>query len=152
MRYYFVNTDAISLGGISPHDKWFEFGYAFSGGPESFGASLGRMAPGDICLMYANGTGIVGVGKVTTPWDGKAYDNPLVYTIPFRDVEYRIRVNWLQDFRRNPVACRELRSRLGWNPSRSLQLVKRKQDIAILQQMIEDHRAATTSHDVQPVV
>jgi hypothetical protein len=57
-NYFFINTDSKSLGKKSPHDKWFEYGYAFTGGPIRYGEKLGRFSVGDTVLMYANGIGV----------------------------------------------------------------------------------------------
>ncbi|MGD0918267.1 MAG: hypothetical protein ABSB22_17585 [Thermodesulfobacteriota bacterium] len=125
MAYYFINTDAKSLGGESPHDKWINYEYAFTGGTIAYGKQLGRFLPGDICLMYASRIGVVAVGKVLSTWDGITYQNPLVYTGPHKAEEYRICVDWFRDLRDKPIKCDRLRLVLGWNPSRAVQRIKK---------------------------
>lgn len=34
-EWFFINTDATSLGDVSPHDAWIEHGMAFTGGRPS---------------------------------------------------------------------------------------------------------------------
>lgn len=128
MAYFFVNTDAKSLGGESPHDRWMELGYAFAGGPIRFGQKFARMVAGDECLMYANRIGLVAVGRVLEPWDAKEHSDPLVYREPYRDTEYRLRVDWHTDLRRNPIRPGELTEALGSNPVQSVQMVRRHDD------------------------
>jgi predicted HNH restriction endonuclease len=115
--WFFINTDATSLGGRSPHDAWFEHGMAFAGGPRAYGERLGQFQIGDTLLMWANGLGVVGVGTVVEPWDGLAHDQPLVYVEPHRDVEYRRGVHWFADLRDEPITRRDI----GWNPVRAVQ-------------------------------
>jgi hypothetical protein len=137
MAYYFINTDAKSLGGKSPHDKWISYEYAFTGGPIAYGKELGRLSQGDICLMYANRIGVVAIGKVLSTWDGITYKNPLVYTGPHKDKEYRICVDWFLDLRDKPIKTDRLRLVLGWNPSRAVQRVKK--DEAKIEKLIKSH-------------
>jgi hypothetical protein len=125
MAYYFINTDAKSLGGESPHDKWIKYKYAFTGGLIAYGKQLGRLSQGDICLAYANRIGVVAAGKVLSTWDGITYQNPLVYTEPHKDKEYRIGVDWFLDLRDKPIKIDRLRLILGWNPSRAVQRIKK---------------------------
>lgn len=105
MTYYFVNTDAKSLGNVSPHDLWFQHGFAFTGGPKKYGQKFKKLIPGDILLMYANGFGATGVGVVKEQWDGYSYQNgaQLVYVAPYPDIEYRIKVDWYLDLRQKPI-------------------------------------------------
>jgi hypothetical protein len=137
MAYYFINTDAKSLGGKSPHDKWISHEYAFTGGPISYGKELGRLSQGDICLMYANRIGVVAIGKVLSTWDGITYQNPLVYTEPHKDKEYRICVDWFLDLRDKPINIDKLRLVIGWNPSRAVQRIKK--DEAKIEKLIKSH-------------
>lgn len=137
MAYYFVNTDAKSLGGKSPHNRWIKYEYAFTGGPIAYGEALGRLSQGDICLMYANCISVVAIGKVSSPWDGVTYEDPLVYTEPYKDKEYRISVDWFLDLRDKPIKIDRLRLILGWNPSRAVQRIKK--DEAKIENLIKSH-------------
>jgi hypothetical protein len=135
MEYYFINTDAKSLGGVSPHDKWLATKYAFTGGPIEYGEELGRFDEGDTLLMYANGIGVVAIGTVLEKWDGKDHYPQLVYTPPYEDKEYRIRVKWYIDIRDNPISAAKLKQAIGWNPPRAVQKVQKGADK--IQQMIK---------------
>lgn len=137
MALFFINTDATSLGGKSPHNKWFKYGIAFTGGEFKYGKKLGRFSPGDICLVYANGIGLVGKGIVTELWDKITYNDPVVYVEPFKDNEYRIKVNWTNDFNSKPISCRAIKNELGWNPSSAVQEIKRKDDIKGIEKLIK---------------
>lgn len=116
-EWYFINTDAKSLGGQSPHDLWFEHGKAFVGGDPRHGRLLQRPLPGDTLLMWVNGRGVVGVGVVTAPWDGRVHEDAVVYRPPHREPEYRLGVNWIVDLRSSPITAREI----GSNPPSTLQ-------------------------------
>ena len=116
-RWFFINTDATSFGGVSPHDRWLAHGMAFAGGPPGFGERLGRTVPGDVLFAWASGIGIVAIGVVREPWDRVHHEEALVYREPYRAVEYRLQVNWLVDLRDAPIS----REALGVNPVQSLE-------------------------------
>jgi len=105
MAYYFINTDSKSLGKKSPHNKWFKYKKAFTGGEFQYGEKLGKLRPSDTLLMYATGIGVVGAGKVAKWWNKKIYrwGDQIIYKPPFQCAEYRIDVNWDRDFRSNPI-------------------------------------------------
>ncbi len=104
MAYFFIITDAVSLGNVSPHDVWFETQMAYSGGERKYGKKLARLDLGDVLLMYASKLGVVGVGKVLETWDGKTYEKgQIVYAKPNEYDEYRIAVDWYYDFRSIPI-------------------------------------------------
>lgn len=119
-HWYFINSDAKTLG-PSPHDLWFESGMAFTGGDMvPYGQQLAVLRPGDALLLWANGLGVVAVGRVQAPWDGKAYrQHRICYRPPCDDDEYRVRVDWLIDLRRNPVVQKDF----GYNPRQSMQRI-----------------------------
>ena len=104
VAYWFWNTDAGTRSDVRTCDLWFEHRMAFSGDDwKKYGLPLGRLKVNDICLMYHNGLGIVGVGRVREAWDRKPHrTDKLVYTtcdFP----EYRIGIDWYIDCRDNPV-------------------------------------------------
>ncbi len=144
MAYYFINTNANSLGDVSPHNKWIESGFAFTGGSIEYGEKLGRLSRGDICLMYANRIGVVAIGRVHEAWDGRTYTSPIVYVPPYYDREYRIKVDWYLDLRNDPISPTTLIRVLGWNPRFSVQRVRNDEArIAELVDRIEkDHGVA----------
>jgi hypothetical protein len=78
--------------------------------------------------MYANRLGIVAVGRVAENWDGLTYKEPLVYVEPYPDLEYRIKINWLNDFRSYPITPNRIINYLGSNPRRSLQQIRKDDD------------------------
>lgn len=117
--WFFVNTDAVSLGGVSPHDRWIEHGMAFTGGSAPYGKLLGALSNGDVVLAWANGIGVVAVGVVVSSWDGVAHRDAIVYVEPYADVEYRVGVDWFLNLRSSPIGRREI----GWNPVRAVQRI-----------------------------
>lgn len=117
--WYFVNTDATSLGGESPHDAWLEYGMAFTGGGREYGEKLSRLSTGDAVLAWANGEGVVAVGRVVAPWDEIAHDDPLVYVEPYADTEYRLVVDWFLDLRDGPMTPADI----GGNPRSAVQRI-----------------------------
>jgi hypothetical protein len=107
--YWFWNTDADTRTDVRTCDLWFDHHMAFSGDDwERFGLPLGQLKVNDICLMYHNGLGIVGVGRVRESWDRKRHrTDKLVYTtcdFP----EYRLGIDWYTDIRDNPVDPRSV--------------------------------------------
>jgi len=131
MEYFFINTDASSFGG--PHDLnvWFEKNVAFTGGPKKFGEQLSQLSPGDICLMYDNGQGIVAIGRVLDRWNGKEYRNPIYYDGD--DPEYRIKVHWFIDIRDNRIEVADVKRIVGYQPRGAVRrILKRKEEIVSL--------------------
>ena len=136
MAIYLINTDAKSIGGESPHQKWLENGIATTGGPIKYGNKLGRLAAGDILVAYVSGVGVVAVGRVVSTWDGITYESEqLVYRPPYEDLEYRIKVDWILNISRYPINKSLVRHRLGWNPLGTLQEVRKDKECLI--EMIE---------------
>lgn len=78
--YHLLNTDVETVGADHPLDPWFEYGIAAVAGAPSRGKDLARLSPGDVCLMYQNKVGVVGVGDVQAPWSGNAVAKPVYYT------------------------------------------------------------------------
>jgi hypothetical protein len=101
---------------------------AFTGGPAEFGEILKRFRVGDTLLMWANGLGVVAVGRVTAAWDGVAHRTPLVYREPHEFPEYRIPVDWYLDLRDAPLR----RADVGWNPVQAVQRVKGREKLEAL--------------------
>jgi len=113
MAYWFINTDEGARKDVRTCDLWFAHGMAFSGGEwEKYGLPLRSLAPSDICLMYHNGLGIVGVGRVLESWDGQACSDNIVYD-DYAFPEYRLRVDWYIDIRENPI---DTRAEFGYIP------------------------------------
>lgn len=128
--WYFINSDAVTLG-HSPHDLWMATGMAFSGGArEPYGERLAALKPGDTLLLWANQLGVVAVGRVLEPWDGRAYrEHRIVYRSPCDDDEYRLRTQWLLDLRAAPLT----RKNFGYNPMQSLQRVSEEKKRAVIE-------------------
>ena len=125
MDCYLLNTDAKSMpDGRSPHGKWFEHGMVFCAEDtwgiskhkdmNHYGRNFTKLKPKDICLMYVNDIGVVGVGEVIEEYDGKSYSGTewLVYGPGANGfgTEHRIRVNWYKDLRNNPISYNKLMS------------------------------------------
>ena len=111
---WFINTDAASLGGVSPHDTWFARGRAFTAGEVTYGTKLAKLTPGDLLLMWANGRGVVGIGRVTASWDRRPYgEDAWVYLKGTKDYgrEYRLPVDWFLDLREEPMQRAEIVAR-----------------------------------------
>jgi hypothetical protein len=99
MNYYFINTNSDARKDVRTCDLWFEYSMAFSGGDwKKFGLPLQRLKPFDICLMYHNQVGIVGVGRVLEYWDKKPHTTKVVY-LTYNFNEYRICIDWYLDLR-----------------------------------------------------
>lgn len=112
MDCYLLNTDARSMAdGISSHEKWFHYGMAFCAeytlkdSKQNFSDNFRKLRQGDICLMYANGIGIVGAGKVCEEYNERTYSEAecLVYGRGSDGYgkEHRIKVDW-KDLRNGP--------------------------------------------------
>ena len=131
MEYFFINTDASSFSGPHNLDVWFERNLAFTGGPKKFGEQLSKLSPGDICLMYDNGQGIVAVGRVLNKWNGKENPNPIYYDGD--DPEYSINVHWFIDLRGYQINVADVIKKVGYQPRGAVRrIVKRKEEIASL--------------------
>jgi hypothetical protein len=113
MNYYFINSDSEARYDVRTCDLWFYHSMAFSGNNwEKFGLPLRDLKPFDICLMYHNGSGIVGIGRVLEEWDGKRHSDKLLYlTQDFP--EYRISIDWHIDIRKKPI---DPQSEFGYIP------------------------------------
>ena len=71
--------------------------------------------------MYQSGVGIVGVGRVLEPWNGKAYwggDKLLYKGTDFE--EFRISIDWCHDLRKQPRNGNEV---VGNTPSQFLEQI-----------------------------
>lgn len=68
------------------------------------------------CCMRTTG-GIVGIGTVAEPWNGRAYKSKLIY-LRASFPEYRIRIDWHHDLRQTPFD-------LGWSSPRFLCSLKK---------------------------
>jgi hypothetical protein len=112
---YFINSDAKSLGGVSPHDAWLVHGHAFAAGAPSYARALGRLREGDLLFLWANTLGVVAVGRVLANFDGAVHDGDAwIYVPPFPDAgrEYRLPVSWFLDLREKPLRTNDIK-RLG---------------------------------------
>jgi len=104
MNYWLFNAEQVASLDCDSADLWFKHKMGFSGSDrKQYGEPLRKLDVSDIVLMYQNGKGYVGIGKVRNKWDGKAYNRPLVYKgcgFP----EYRIEIVWYYDARSNPFS------------------------------------------------
>jgi len=136
--YWFYNTDAKAFGGETAAERLFKRGYAVTGGPEKFGALLGKLTPGDTVLMYENLVGILGVGTVLKNWDGISHRDSWYYG-PDEPHEFRIRVDWYLDFTEKPIDYNTLRDAIGYVPRGALKRDIHKHDA--IEELIADHIA-----------
>ena len=153
MEYYYINTDWDALG-YTPHDKWIEHHHAFTAGDgslrdyETFGVrAIGRLTPGDICLMYANGKGFIAAGEVIQPWDRIPHEGAdrLVYLdTPY--TEYRISVAWDLTCVDNPINAMDV---LGWQPQGTLWCFTTTEPQA--QRIFEEIKRRATEHNPREV-
>lgn len=129
MNYWIINTDAAERSDVRTCDLWFKYGMAFSGGDwDKYALPLGNIELDDICFMYHNGLGIVGVGKVLEVWDGKPHTINQLYINQYKGYpEYRLRVDWYADQRVHPI---NPRTEFGYNSSRFLQRIIKHYDKA----------------------
>jgi hypothetical protein len=127
MNYYFINTDGDARKDVRTCDLWFDQSMAFSGGDlEKYGLPLRGLKPFDICLMYHNRVGVVGVGRSLEDWDGQSHTDKRIY-INYPFPEYRIYVDWYIDIRANPV---DPQSEFGYIPRGFLKPILKYKDIA----------------------
>ncbi len=111
-EYHLLNTDVGTVGRDHPVDAWFDHGIGAVAGNPSRGENLARLSPGDVCLMYKNKVGVLGVGDVDAGWSGSAVAEPVYYTGPGHlkdgEKEYQISVRWWADLRAHPISSKEL--------------------------------------------
>ena len=124
MDYYYINTEAVAFHERSSHEKWIEYGYAFtSGNYEKYGRrGLGRLSPGDILFMYANQYGVVAAGRVLESWDGVSYEGDRECDEEY--IEYRIPVEWHRPIVGNPISRTDVISIVGWVSMSALQRIR----------------------------
>jgi hypothetical protein len=149
MDYYIYNTDVKYLKD-KPQDRFrklIDGHFAASGGPRRYGENFNKPKINDVLLMYVNKIGIVAVGKVQKLWDGKSYTAPLYYTMEEIKAfgsgafEYRIMVNWDQDFSDKPITAEHMRQSLGYIPPRAFSKIKLKDKV---KEMIAGHISSYT--------
>ncbi len=142
MKYWLFNAEQADGLQCDAADIWFENGMGFSGNDrKKYGEPLGKLKVGETVLMYQNQKGIVGIGTVAEPWDGKGYKQKQVYvteTFP----EYRIRIDWEHDLRETPFE-------LGWTASQFLCAVQKPELVARIEDRI---RLAKMGYDTIPAV
>jgi hypothetical protein len=137
MDYYIYNTDVKYLKGKTQgrFRKLIDGNFAASGGPRHYGENFNKPKINDVLLMYVNKIGIVAVGKVQEQWDGNSYTSPLYYTMEEIKAfgsgafEYRIRVNWYQDFSDKPITAEHMRQSLVPIPPRAFSKIKLKDKV-----------------------
>jgi len=136
MNYYFINNDAVSLGGLNRRDGWIRYGLILTDGAMEYQEQFGQLAPGDIVLIYVKHLGVVAIGSVAGPWNDVA-DGSLVADGGSDDgTEHRIRVIWLKDFRDHPLSPEKLRLIIGWAPRQAVQRITK--GLELIQGMVAD--------------
>ena len=142
MRLFFVNTDAVSYGGVSRHAEWLHRNIILTGGEAKYKDSLARIPAGARVLVYVNGLGVVAAGEVTS---NEVFDvRPPETVNPSEPVEYHKPVSWLLDLRNDPIARDELVELLGQGPLQAVQEVLTGKEVLLRRlAMLE---AVPTSH------
>ena len=131
MNYYSINTNAKEMG-YSPHEDWIRLSHAFvSDEPEdrTYVEKLEKFEPKDILFMYVNGSGIIAVGEVLKPCDGRQYtsDDRWIqkYALPEYQhyTESRIPVKWCP-FENNPISYTDWMAITGLIPNQTVIHIK----------------------------
>lgn len=155
MNYYFYNTDVNALS-ERPRPRFpvlIKQGFAAVGGDlRKYGQQLGQLSPDDILLMYENGVGIVGVGRVREHWDGVTHTDSKYYTnsemthLDGGAFEYRICVEWFLDLSNSQIGLDELRQRFGYKHNTTVtrgtidKIVKQRIVVArMIEEILESH-------------
>jgi hypothetical protein len=151
VTYWFWNTDADTRTDARTCDLWFDHRMAFSGDDwEHFGLPLGGLKVNDICLMYHNDVGIVGVGRVTESWDRKRYQTQKLVYSNQAFPEYRLAMDWFRDCRQEPVDPRAVGL---YTPRGFLNPIVKRRDaaIAFVERMavIEEQAAETDRQNTE---
>ena len=153
MSVYIINSDRESLGGAEPNlAAWVTNRMAFAGGARKFGERFGKIAPGDTCLLYDNGVGVVAIGICLAPWDGRNHEESPYYQPMLYPPEYRLSVDWGHDLLVSPVSRDDLARMCGykpaWSPSQSV--VKISNPSAELVDWIDRNRGKNRLPDELP--
>lgn len=137
MDYWLFNADQVGSIGGDAADLWFANDMGFSAnGRKRYGEPLGKMKIGDIVLMYQNGKGYVGIGKVFEEWDGRGYRDQIVYK-DTKFKEYRIPIRWFHDARSNPFD-------IGYTSAGFLARVRQPKLLARVKQVVSDRTNGET--------
>lgn len=140
MKYWLFNAEQADGLQCDAADIWFEDNMGFSGDDRNkYGKPLGKLKVGNVVLMYQNQKGIVGIGTVAKPWDGKGYKRKRIYvteTFP----EYRIQIDWKYDLRETPF-------KLGWAPRKFLCSVQKAELVSRIEEAM---RLAKMGHVIRP--
>lgn len=124
-QWYFYNTDAKSFSGAPRLHSLLANGIAVTGGPKKFGEELRPLQADDVLLMYQNGSGVVAVGRVLKPWDGKKHFNLQYYEKDGQDAhEYRVLVDWFLDLSDQPLGIEDI----GYVPRGAVQRIVRARE------------------------
>lgn len=126
MRLFFVNTDAVSFGGISKHDEWIRRNVVMTGGETRYKDAVARIPQGARVLVYVKKVGVVAVGQVTGSETIEVSPPETIYTTD--QLEYHRPVTWLLDLRSNPITWAELETLLGQGPLQAVQEVRAGKD------------------------
>lgn len=126
MRLFFVNTDAVSYGGVSKHDDWIRRNVVLTGGEANYRRALERIPAGARVLVYVNDVGVVAVGQVLSDSTVEAHPPDTIYAAT--QPEYHKPVTWLLDLRQAPITWSELVKLLGQGPLQAVQEVHAGKD------------------------
>jgi len=119
MKHYFVNTDAVSYGGVSKHDEWIRRCVIVTSGKSQFKDALARIQAGSRVLVYVNNVGVVAEAEVES--DEVVDVMPPDTVSGSEPAEYHKSVRWVMDIRDKPISRKELVEILGNGPIRAVQ-------------------------------
>lgn len=126
MRLFFVNTDAVSYGGLSKHDDWIRRKVVLTAGETAYRDAIARIPQGARVLVYVNTVGVVALGQVTSNETIDVSPPNTIYQTD--DTEYHRPVKWLLDLRSNPITWAELKNLLGQGPLQAVSEVHAGKD------------------------
>lgn len=126
MRLFFVNTDAVSFGGLSKHDEWIRRNVVMTGGETRYKDAVARIPQGARVLVYVKKVGVVAVGQVIGTETIEVSPPETIYTTD--QLEYHRPVTWLLDLRSDPITWAKLEALLGQGPLQAVQEVRAGKD------------------------
>ena len=136
MNYYFINNDAVSLGGLNRRNGWIRYGLVLTDGAMEYEEQFRQLAVGDIVLIYANHLGVVAIGSVAGRWNDVADDSAAADGGSNDGTKRVIRVVWLKDLRDHPLSPEKLLLIIGWEPRQAVQRITK--GLELIQGLVAD--------------
>lgn len=123
MNYYFINSEAVSLGGLTRREGWIRYGLVLADGTPEYHEQFRQLAPGDIVLIYTHRLGVVAIGAVTKARCISVERAVAAYTVAHDDEARLIRIYWLRDLRDRPLSLEQLGLAAGRAPRQAVQRI-----------------------------